>query len=201
LLHSFFSCWFLSFNSSYIAKKNYTEMLTKSWIQKWNYKYRIIFTLSFNIKCTFMWLRNIEIWDLQIISHLFCPETISNYTRRSNKIQGNTYFHRLEPMEVYETIFHMFCNNTIQGNTYFHRLEVYETIFHMSCNNKIQGNTYFHRLEVVKSARVIPFRPRLFKWCNIVLSSTHQHSNDSNNSTMRMHSTTTLFILCNILFR
>ena len=44
---------------------------------------------------------------------------------------------------------------------------------------------------------MIPFRPRLFKWRNIVLSSTHQHSNDSKNSTMWMHSTT-LFILCKI---
>jgi ribosomal protein L13 len=87
-------------------------------------------------------------YQLPTIKHKM---TISNYTRRSNKIQGNTYFHRLEPMEVYETIFHMFCNNTIQGNTYFHRLEVYETIFHMSCNNKIQGNTYFHRLEVYET--------------------------------------------------
>ena len=31
---------------------------------------------------------------------------------------------------------------------------------------------------------------------NIVLSSAHQHSNDSNNSTMRVHSTTTLYIFC-----
>jgi hypothetical protein len=52
----------------------------------------------------------------------------------------------------------------------------------------------------VKSSQVIPFRPRLFKWRYIVLSSAHQHSNDSNNSTMRVHSTTTLFILCKIMF-
>jgi hypothetical protein len=37
------------------------------------------------------------------------------------------------------------------------------------------------KLYTVKSAQVIPFRPRLFKWRNIVLSSAHQHSNDSNN--------------------
>ena len=84
-------------------------------------------------------------YQLPTIEHKM---TIYNYTRRSNKIQGNTYFHRLE---VYENIFHMSCNNKIQGNTYFHRLEVYETIFHMSCNNKIQGNTYFHRLEVYET--------------------------------------------------
>jgi hypothetical protein len=42
---------------------------------------------------------------------------------------------------------------------------------------------------------VIPFRPRLFKWRSIVLSSAHQHCNDSNNSTMRVHSTTTLFFV------
>jgi hypothetical protein len=38
-------------------------------------------------------------------------------------------------------------------------------------------------------------------YCSIVLSSAHQHSNDSNNSTMRVHNTTTLFILCKIMFR
>jgi hypothetical protein len=36
------------------------------------------------------------------------------------------------------------------------------------------------KLYTVKSAQVIPFRPRLFTWRNIVLSSAHQHSNDSN---------------------
>jgi hypothetical protein len=43
-------------------------------------------------------------------------------------------------------------------------------------------------------------RPRLCKSRNTVLSSAHQHSNDSNNSTTRVHSTTTLFIICKIMF-
>ena len=56
------------------------------------------------------------------------------------------------------------------------------------------------RLYTVKSAQVIPRRPHLFKWRNIVLSSAHQHDNDSNNSAMlvhstRVHGTTTLFII------
>ena len=57
------------------------------------------------------------------------------------------------------------------------------------------------KLYTVKGAQVILFRPHLFELRNIVLSSAHQHSNDSNNSTMRVHNTTTLFILCKIMFR
>ena len=45
------------------------------------------------------------------------------------------------------------------------------------------------KLYTVKSAQVIPFRPLIFKWRNIVLSSAHQYSNDSNNSIMRVTGT------------
>ena len=65
----------------------------------------------------------------------------------------------------------------------------------------IQIKWNYCKLYTVKSAQMILFRPRLFKWRNIVLSPAHQHSNDSNNSTMRVHSTTMLYILCKILFR
>jgi hypothetical protein len=66
-------------------------------------------------------------------------------------------------------------------------LSLYISMENMKCDT----------LCTVKSAQVIPFRPRLFKWRNIVLSSTHQHSNDSNNSTMRVYSKIKYFLNLN----
>jgi hypothetical protein len=72
-------------------------------------------------------------------------------------------------------------------------------------NDQFQGwelNIWqFINCTLLKALRWFRLDPRLFKWRNIVLSSVHHHSNDSNNSTMRVLSKTTLFILCKIMFR